>query len=243
MRYRFSEWTVDADRFELRRGADPVPVQPKALTLLLYLLEHRERTVTKQELLDAVWPDAVIGESSLTRAVSVARTALGEQDAEAGVIRTVRGRGYRIGVPVLLEEAGPAPDEPTPASSFVCREQELRLARASLHEALAGRGQTLLLVGEPGIGKTRLAAEVATIARGRGAAVLWGGCQEGSEGPAYWPWIQILRGWLREWGVDALHTAAGAAATDLAELLPEIRAQFPELPRPDGAPARARLRL
>ena len=41
MRYRFSHWTVDADRFELRRGADPVPVQPKALSLLLYLLEHR----------------------------------------------------------------------------------------------------------------------------------------------------------------------------------------------------------
>jgi DNA-binding winged helix-turn-helix (wHTH) protein len=176
LRYRFLHWTVDTDRFELRRGADPVPVQPKVLSLLVYLLEHRDRTVAKRELLDAVWPDAVIGESSLTRAVSVVRSALGETEHDGGVIRTVRGRGYRIGVPVVVE--GPAIElrqEQAPASDFVCREQELALARGSLHEALAGRGQLLLLVGEPGIGKTRLAAELASIARQRGAAVLWGG--------------------------------------------------------------------
>jgi predicted ATPase len=234
LRYRFLHWTVDTDRFELRRGADPVPVQPKVLSLLVYLLEHRDRTVAKRELLDAVWPDAVIGESSLTRAVSVVRSALGETEHDGGVIRTVRGRGYRIGVPVVVE--GPAIElrqEQAPASDFVCREQELALARGSLHEALAGRGQLLLLVGEPGIGKTRLAAELASIARQRGAAVLWGGCQEGAGGPSYWPWVRILRAWLREWGADALHGCLGNTTADLAELVPEIRERLPELPMPD----------
>jgi predicted ATPase len=245
LRYRFLHWTVDTDRFELRRGADPVPVQPKVLSLLVYLLEHRDRTVAKRELLDAVWPDAVIGESSLTRAVSVVRSALGETEHDGGVIRTVRGRGYRIGVPVVVE--GPAIElrqEQAPASDFVCREQELALARGSLHEALAGRGQLLLLVGEPGIGKTRLAAELASIARQRGAAVLWGGCQEGAGGPSYWPWVRILRAWLREWGADALHGCLGNTTADLAELVPEIRERLPELPMPDRSdPPGARGRL
>jgi predicted ATPase len=244
LRYRFSHWTVDADRFELRRGTKPVPVQPKVLSLLLYLLEHRERTVAKEELLEAVWPDAVIGEGSLTRAVSIARSALGESETNGAVIRTVRGRGYRIGVPV---DVGDAPEallqDAPPPSDFVCRDQELSLARGSLHEALAGRGQILLLVGEPGIGKTRLAAEVASIARRRGAVVLWGGCQDGGS-PSYWPWVQILRGCLREWGADALHDCLGSAAAELTELVPEIREQLPELPQPDRSdPERARLGL
>ena len=245
MRYRFSHWTVDADRFELRRGADAVPVQPKVLSLLLYLLEHRERTVSKRELLEAVWPDVIIGESSLTRAVSVARSALGETEQDCGVVRTVRGRGYRIGVPVVVEgQQGELRQEQTPPSDFVCREQELALARGSLHEALAGRGQLLLLVGEPGIGKTRLAAELASIARGRGAAVLWGGCQEGEGGPSYWPWVRILRACLREWGADTLHACLGPAAADLAELVPEIRERLPELPMPDlSDPSGTRVRL
>ena len=105
MRLRFADCVLDVDRFELSRAGRPVAVQPKVLDLLLFLLRQGERTVSKQELLDAVWPDVATGESSLTRAVSFARAALGERERDARVIRTVRGRGYRIGVPVALEAA------------------------------------------------------------------------------------------------------------------------------------------
>jgi predicted ATPase len=74
--------------------------------------------------------------------------------------------------------------------------------------------------------------------------VLWGGCQEGAGGPSYWPWVRILRACLREWGADALHACLGAAAADLAELVPEIRERLPELPIPDlSDPAATRVRL
>jgi tetratricopeptide (TPR) repeat protein len=80
-----------------------------------------------------------------------------------------------------------------PDGGFVGRERELEELRAGLGEALSGRGQLLLLAGEPGIGKTALADELAGTARGAGAAVLRGGCFEGGGAPPYWPWLQVLR--------------------------------------------------
>lgn len=234
MRYRFADCVLDADRFELLRGGVAVSVQPKVLQLLLYLLEQRDRTVTKEEILDAVWPGVATGESSLTRAISLARDAVGERGRGEAIVRTVRGRGYRLAAPVSIESAPPKDGDVAASADFLCREKELALARDALLESLAGRGQLLLLTGEPGIGKTRLASELARIARARGALVCWGRCHEGEGGPAYWPWIQILRDLLDEAGPAALAARAAAAASDLAEILPELRGHLPP-----GAGARA----
>jgi predicted ATPase len=240
MRFRFADCVLDADRFELSKAGRPVAVQPKVLDLLLFLLRQGERTVTKQEALDAVWPDVVTGESSLTRAVSFARTALGESERDARIIQTVRGRGYRIGVPVAVESTPPA----VRSDDFVGRETELAHAEAALGAACAGRGQLLLLAGEPGIGKTRLAQEVEALARARGVHTRWGRCHEGESERAYWPWEQILRAELATWDADAAHAAVGeAAAVEIAELVPELRQRMPELPRPGADAARARARL
>jgi predicted ATPase len=242
MRFRFADCVLDADRFELSKAGHPVAVQPKVLDLLLFLLRQGERTVTKQEVLAAVWPDVATGESSLTRAVSFARAAVGESERDARVICTVRGRGYRIGVPVVAEEAEVAAS--AGSSDFVCRDKELALARDALHDALAGRGQLLLLIGEPGIGKTRLAVELAGIARNRGALVLWGRCHEGEAERAYGPWLQILRAGLLAWDIDEAALRLGeAAAAELATLLPELRERLPELPPPAGDAERARTLL
>jgi predicted ATPase len=232
MRFRFADCVLDADRFTLTKGGEPVPVQPKVLDLLLALLRAQGRTLTKQELLDTVWPGTATGESSLTRAISFARTALGESERDARVICTVRGRGYRVGVPVHVESEEPKAAPPS-TGDFVCRDRELALARDVLHEALAGRGQLLLLVGEPGIGKTRLAIELGRIARTRGALVFWGRCHEAEAERAYGPWLQILRAALAEWGADAVQEEIGeGAATELASLLPGLRELLPELPQP-----------
>src|SRR5688572_20110044 len=144
MRFRFADCVLDADRFELAKAGRPVAVQPKVLDLLLFLLRHGERTVTKQEVLDAVWPDVATGESSLTRAVSFARAAVGERERDARIIQTVRGRGYRIGVPVAVETAARG----ARSDDFVGREAELAQAEAALDAACAGRGQLLLLAGQ-----------------------------------------------------------------------------------------------
>jgi DNA-binding SARP family transcriptional activator len=97
----------------------------------------------------------------------------------------------------------PAPEQApeAPAGAFVGRDAELAQLRAGLDNAMGGRGQLFLLVGEPGIGKSRLADELIRHARGRGAHVLTGRCWEAGGAPAYWPWTQSLRGYIRQ--VDA----------------------------------------
>jgi uncharacterized protein (TIGR03382 family) len=72
---------------------------------------------------------------------------------------------------------------------FVGREAELERLRGAFDEAFAGRGSVVMLVGEPGIGKTRTTQELATYARLRGGTVLWGGAQESGGAPPYWPWV------------------------------------------------------
>src|SRR5262245_20052499 len=81
---------------------------------------------------------------------------------------------------------------------FVGREREIERLRGALDEAMSGRGRVLLLAGEPGIGKTRTAEEVAGHARQRGALVLWGRCYEAGGSPAFWPWLQVIRSYVRD---------------------------------------------
>ena len=78
------------------------------------------------------------------------------------------------------------------------REPQLERLRAGFDDAMSGHGHILLLVGEPGIGKTRTAEELATYASMRGAQVLWGRCYEGEGAPAYWPWLQVIRSWVHD---------------------------------------------
>jgi DNA-binding SARP family transcriptional activator len=151
-----------------------------------------------------------------------------------------------------LEPAGvasaPTPVEPhgrpAPRSPFVGRERELAELTTALEDALAGAGRLVLLAGEPGIGKSRLADEVANRAKERGARILVGRCWEAGGAPAYWPWVQALRSYIRETQSDAVRVQLGAGATDVAQILPELREMFPGLPAPPSLePEAARFRL
>jgi predicted ATPase len=73
--------------------------------------------------------------------------------------------------------------------AFVGRERELIELRQGLRDILAGAGSLFLISGEPGIGKTRLAEELAAEARTGDARVIWGRCWAGDGAPAYWPWL------------------------------------------------------
>ena len=137
---------------------------------------------------------------------------------------------------------------PSPAESgsavFVGREKELRALRALLGEALDGRGHLILLAGEPGIGKSRFADEVAAQAREKGAAVLWGRCWEAGGAPAYWPWIQALRPLVRALSPDRLRSDLGERASDVAEILPELgQGRSKQPPATAADPEAARFRL
>ena len=140
----------------------------------------------------------------------------------------------------------PAAAEPPAATprTLVGRDTELAELVRGLDDAFAGRERLFLLGGEPGIGKSRLADELMGHARARGARVLVGRCWEAGGAPAYWPWVQALRTYLRETDREALRAQLGEAGADLAAVLPEVRDLLPDLPPPiavDSEGARFRL--
>ena len=143
--YRFDEFTLDVSARKLVRGGTATALPSRAFDTLVYLLEHRERLVQKNELIDAIWADVVVTDDSLTHAVSVLRRALADERAHPKYIETVPRRGYRfIGtvragddavVPSTapaLSRPGPAPTVPAAVSRSPARN------RARLAGALAG---------------------------------------------------------------------------------------------------------
>ncbi len=140
------------------------------------------------------------------------------------------------------------------ARSFVGRGHQLQEMRAALESALSGSGRLILLSGEAGIGKTRLAEELARDAQGRGFSVVWGRCWEGGGAPPYWPWVQILRNVVHHLDSDWL-ASTGLAARYIAEMIPELRLglatlassqsapSLPSLPAVEDRPEQARFQL
>jgi DNA-binding SARP family transcriptional activator len=148
----------------------------------------------------------------------------------------------RLDVASVSQEPQAAASAATTA--FVGREVELAELRAGLEAAVAGRGRLVLVAGEPGAGKSRLAEELTREAQARGARVLTGRCWEGGGAPPFWPWIQSLRDYIRETAPELLRSQLGTGAVALAQIMPELREIIPGLPEPtalDSDEARFRL--
>jgi class 3 adenylate cyclase len=132
------------------------------------------------------------------------------------------------------------------AGVFVGREREMAELLAGFEDARSGRGRLFLLSGEPGIGKTRVALELASIANAQGARVAWGRCWEGGGAPAYWPWVQVMRACLGRLDREQFAALAGQGAHDIAQIVPEFRQWYPALEVPETQPLaaeQARFRL
>ena len=127
---------------------------------------------------------------------------------------------------------------------FVGRQQQMGELKGCLEDALSGRGRLVTLVGEPGIGKSRTAQELATYAGLRGAQVLWGRCYEEQGAPPYWPWVQAIRSYVREKEPEELRSEMGAGAQDIAEIVSDVKERLPGLSTPPQLdPEQARFRL
>src|SRR5262250_2846101 len=105
--WRFSDYEFDELQRELRVKGKPVELESKPLEILLQLLLHAGEVVTKEELLEAVWPDVMVVDGSLATAVSKLRKAMGDEDHP--VILTVPRIGYRLAVPVYCKTLAAAP--------------------------------------------------------------------------------------------------------------------------------------
>jgi DNA-binding winged helix-turn-helix (wHTH) protein/TolB-like protein/Tfp pilus assembly protein PilF len=108
--YRIGDFVVDPDRFRITRGDAVVAVEPKVFDLLVHLIRHRDRVLTREELFEAIWEGRPVSDATLSNHVKNARRALGDNGELQGTIQTVRGRGYRFVAPV--EELGA--DHPAP---------------------------------------------------------------------------------------------------------------------------------
>ncbi len=116
MRYLFDDFELDCDALELRQNGDVVGVEPKVLALLIHLIEQRERVVSKQDLVDAVWDGRFVSDAAVSSGVKSARRVLGDDGHQQRFIKTVHGKGFRF-VGELTEpsmEAGAtAPEKPS----------------------------------------------------------------------------------------------------------------------------------
>ncbi|MBQ11679.1 MAG: hypothetical protein CMJ45_09040 [Planctomyces sp.] len=126
---------------------------------------------------------------------------------------------------------------------FVGRQREMAGLRTVLDEAISGQGRLVMLTGEPGIGKTRVAQELAGAAESQGMRVFWGRCYEGLGAPPFWPWVQPIREYVRQADPETLRSEMGPGAADIAAIIPEVMAKLPGLEEPPQLdPDQARFR-
>ncbi len=115
---------------------------------------------------------------------------------------------------------------------FVGRTHELRRLEGALAETLSGRGRLTLLVGEPGIGKTRTAAEFAGVVRRAGAVVMSGGCYDGEWTPSFGPFAEAISAYARQADADTLRHDLGFGAAPMARVIGAVRERLPDVPEP-----------
>ena len=229
--YAFDDFEIDLERFELRREGEPVPIGPRAFDVLAYLIRHRDRAVSKHELVSKVWGVVALSSAAVPTCIREVRRALGDGGGARGRIVTVPKRGYRFAAMVQLREE-PVPssgamgtpfgdDTRAVGSPFVGREREIAAMAMALAEAQARRPWLIFLAGEAGIGKTRTAEEFLVRARSQGCAGIISRCHEGEGAPAFWPWEQVVRACVELCNNFGLSDALEPLLPLLAPLLPE----------------------
>jgi Tol biopolymer transport system component/DNA-binding winged helix-turn-helix (wHTH) protein len=101
---RFEDYVIDRSRWTLKWREEPIALSRKSFDLLLFLIDHRDQVLNKEELLQAVWPDQFVEESNLTQQIFLLRKALSRHESGVKIIETIPGRGYRFAAIVSEEQ-------------------------------------------------------------------------------------------------------------------------------------------
>ncbi len=134
---RFEDCELDTDRCEIRRHGQDVHVEPQVFDLLCFLVEHRDRIVSKDELFDAVWQGRIVSDATLNSRINAARKAIGDSGAEQRFIRTTPRRGYRFVGKLDKDEDAPSASSGIPLRQkvqFCMTPDGVRIAYATLGE-------------------------------------------------------------------------------------------------------------
>jgi DNA-binding winged helix-turn-helix (wHTH) protein len=185
--FQFEDFVLDRDAYELRRGGVVVTLQRIPFELLCLLAERHGQLVTREEILERVWGKGVFvdSENSINTAVRKVRRALSDNPEAPRFVATVPARGYRFVAQIRAPKTSRAELFRTrPPGVMVGRERELASLLSGLDDAASRRGRLFLISGETGVGKTRLADEVAAVAGAKRMALLVGHCSEHDEAVA-----------------------------------------------------------
>jgi DNA-binding winged helix-turn-helix (wHTH) protein/TolB-like protein/tetratricopeptide (TPR) repeat protein len=166
--YEYGSCRLEPDEHRLTRDGVPVPLAPRAFDLLVFLVRNPGRLLTKEEILEAVWPDSFVEEANLTVAISTLRKAMGEKDSLVRYIETVPKKGYRFLIPVREISCPEAPE----------REAALPQDGLAASSGFGSRDETVAeMPAKPGAeeaarGDANAAGEIGTLAPGRRRAAL-----------------------------------------------------------------------
>jgi predicted ATPase/DNA-binding winged helix-turn-helix (wHTH) protein len=241
----FGRFRLDAENECLWEGTQAIALRPKAFAVLKHLIERHGQLVTKQQLLDAVWPATFVSDAVLKDSIRQLRGALGDDAASPRYIETAHRRGYRFisqltdadrarsdpEPSIRAEPSGdPAPrygsGTQSPSSAVFGRDDDLARMHGWVERAFLGERQVIFVTGEPGIGKTTLVnAALERAAAGRAMWIASGQCLEHyGAGEAYLPVLdavsRLSRGPGRERILATLHQHAPAWLLELPTLLP-----------------------
>jgi DNA-binding winged helix-turn-helix (wHTH) protein/tetratricopeptide (TPR) repeat protein len=225
----FPPFRLDPANQQLWRDKEEISLRRKTFDVLRFLVDHPGQLVTKEALLDAVWPGVVVGDSMPATCVVELRRALGDDARTPRFIETVHRRGYRFIAQVTAaaaREVAPKPSQPPkrPKSIMVGREEELALLQGWYSQVLEGQRLVLFVAGEAGIGKTTFVqafldsiAQEGTPRLGRGQCV-----EQYGSGEPYMPVLEALSQLSREHGGERVIEV-------LNKFAPTWLAQMPEL--------------
>jgi DNA-binding winged helix-turn-helix (wHTH) protein len=218
--YRFSDCELDTELFELRRRGARRQVEPQVFDVLAYLIAHRDRVVTREELVAQVWGHSYLSDATLNSRLMAARKAIGDDGRTQELIRTLRGRGYRF--VARVEQGLQRVADGVPGTPLVGRVAERAVLGRLLDEAAGGQRRLALVTGEAGIGKTTLVDAFAAEAVARKQLLVANGrCVEQPAGAEpYMPVLEAL-------GTLARTNAGPAVVETLSTFAPSWLPQLP----------------
>ncbi|MEY4509880.1 MAG: hypothetical protein RLZZ450_2002 [Pseudomonadota bacterium] len=206
MIYSFGSFEFDDELMQLRRSDKVVRLELVSRRVLAMLLRRAGEVVTKEDLLLEVWEGRNVADNCVTVAMARLRKALDTANDDGDFVLTLYGRGYRfvgavVARPSVIDVSREVPSSPPasaldvvqPLARFVGRERVLSRLRQALSDAQSGRGRLCALVGEAGIGKTRVVEALQLSLAGQPVRVAWGFCREAGDTPPLWPWLRLLR--------------------------------------------------
>lgn len=236
MIYAFENFELDSKLYELRRDGKPCRMEPQVFDMLLYILENRDRVVTKNDLFDHIWKNRIVTDSALTSRLKAVRAVLGDGGRDQRLIKTLHGRGFRFVGHVIEHEDGSAKTAGGPpekghvqASTPVTtvppgrKEQQSELL-SMLTSAKGGERQIVFITGDAGLGKTTLLRSfIAALAQDESVYVAHGQCLEHhGSGEAYMPILEAVARLCGEENTPAIADIVSQLAPTWAQQMPGL---------------------